>query len=414
MRCPRLRRLRRPAIALLLAPPMLWALALAAMPTAWLRDRLVDTLRRETGRPAAVARVRLRPLGGLRIEGLRLGAPEAPWLRVEALSMDLDLARLLAGRVEPSWLEARGLDLRLRRRADGTIELGDLLARPEGDETSSGTAGEAAPCPGPTLLAFRLADSRVRVIDEPGGTAVDLADLRGVGTWRRSRVTFERLEAASGGGRVELAGHVDRSGGWPTFEGQLRAEGVAPGGRAGALRFLAPLLEGVDSTGASLDLDVYLRGGGPDPSASLVGRGVIGLGPLDLGDSPAVATLGRLLGMPPKAGRGSIRGHFQVQSGRVHSDDLTIRAGRLPVTLAGSADFAGRLDYRVRTDAVLAPRAAGGRPLPVDLDDLVELRLVGTVAHPVLTADGVPLDGDAGRREQLIRIGRRARDRVFR
>ena len=393
---------------------MLWSLAVLAMPTAWVRDRLVATLRRETGRPVSIARVRLRPLGGLAIDELRLGPADAPWLRIDALSMDLDLLALCRGKVEPSLLEARGLDLRLRRRADGSLELGDLLASPAGVAPAAEIAEEAEPCPGPSLLAFRLTGSRVRVVDEPGETAIDIEGLRGSGTWRRSRVIFERVEGTSGGGRVELAGHVDRSGGSPTFEGQVRAVGVSLGGRAGALRFLAPILAGLDAEGAKLDLDVYLRGGGPDPLGALVGRGQLGLEPVALGGSPAVAALGRLLDVSGPGVQGSIRGHFQIQSGRVHADDLTIRAGRVPVTLAGGADFGGHLDYRVRSDAVLSPRAAGARHLPVDLDDLVELRLVGTVAHPVITADGVPLDGDAGRREQLLRIGRRARDRVFR
>src|SRR5205823_2057626 len=87
MKRPRWKRLRWLAL-LLLAPPALWGLVLAVIPTGWAKARLVAQLQQATGQPVRLGSLRMGPLGGVRLGNLEIGEPvlgDAPWLRVATL-----------------------------------------------------------------------------------------------------------------------------------------------------------------------------------------------------------------------------------------------------------------------------------------------------------------------------------------
>src|SRR5215213_11268567 len=128
-------------LALLLLPPLFWGLLLAITPTEWARSRIVARLSAATGRPIHLGALNIGPLGGVRLADLAIGAPGAdsdPWLKVASARINVSVLQLLAGQVEPSEIDVRGLVLRVLRRADGSLELADLLhPEPAGPERPS-------------------------------------------------------------------------------------------------------------------------------------------------------------------------------------------------------------------------------------------------------------------------------------
>ncbi|HEX8201060.1 MAG TPA: hypothetical protein VF590_11270, partial [Isosphaeraceae bacterium] len=252
MRGPRLR-LVRWLLGLVLVPPLLWAALLWVIPTGWAKALLVERLGRATGQAVALDDLRFRALGGVRLTGLRLGASAQdpdPWLRVESLRVDLNLAQLLMGRLRPREVEAAGLSLRIKRLRDGSLEFGDLLGGGAGAAPAAAprdvaaarspapvaaapapapVAADAAPGPGRDVLEFRLRDARVLVLDEPSATRLEFDGVEGRGTWEPGRAAIRELRGGLNGGAFELVARLDQGPDAPAFEGELRAEGVVLG-----------------------------------------------------------------------------------------------------------------------------------------------------------------------------------------
>ena len=139
MKRPGCLRRRWPWLGLLLAPALAWAVVLALVPTEWARDRLVDRLTKATGRSVRIGALRLGVLGDLRIQDIKIAEPNSatdPWLRVDEARIDVHLGQILCGNCEPNEIAVDGFSLRIWRKKDGTIEIGDLLrdrsGRPEG------------------------------------------------------------------------------------------------------------------------------------------------------------------------------------------------------------------------------------------------------------------------------------------
>ena len=436
------RRRRWPVVllGLLLLPPALWGLVLILVPTEWARTRLVHELAAATGQPVRLERVRLGLLGGVRLRGLEVGEAAVhggAWLQVSDLAVDLNLAQLLSGHLEPRDVEAAGVYLRIHRRADGRFEFGDLLATRHSPAAAAPPAEAPAPAParpGPAALAFRLRDARVVVQDEPTATKLDFNAVEAQGTWERDTVRLGKLSGVLNGGDFELAAAYELGSGH--FEGQARARKVALEVGMSALAYLVPVLAGMPAEAdGHLDLEVALRGQATDLLRTLAGRGTIALDPVKLDDSPLVAKLAGVVQLPADERVGSVRSDFTIGDGRVASDDLTLKVGDLPIVLAGWTDFGGRLDYRIRTEGLtdrLAQKARGlaGRLSPearallndvqADLKGVIALRVAGTLDHLVVTTDGLPLgraDDPARRaddRARLRALGRRLRDRILR
>lgn len=420
-------RLCRWAGLLLLAPPVLWTLGVSLMPTGWARTRLVAALERETAREVRLDDVRLGLFGGLHLRGLSVAEPrepDDPWLKADSITIDVNAAELLAGRLAPRRVEVQGVSLRVRRGADGNFEIGDLFRR----SPKAGPDPAAGRDPEPTDqgVALRLTDARVELIDEPTGTRLGFTDLEGRGTWRRHRTILHELRGRCNGGPVLLEAELERGSGSPMFEGELHARHVRVGEGMTALHYVAPVLSGASvGLDGQLDLNLYLRGQGStadELARSLTGRGAIRIDPIALDHSHVLAELGRVLTLPDGARVGSFGGTFDVARRRVTSKDLTLELAGLPIVLDGATSFDGAVDYRIRSEGLADSFSRELRSvledLPVRVDDVLDLRLRGTAGHYELTLDGLPVAGRDGRplsdKERLREAARRLRDRLIR
>lgn len=433
------RRVRFVILALLIAPPALWALVLTLVPTAWARNRVTEALAKAVGQPVQLADLQLGPLGGVQLLGLEISAPQAeatPWLKVASLSIDINLAQLVWGHLEPRVVEARGVDLRVHRFVDGRFEFSDLLQDDPNAPPTPPTTEPTHTEPGP--LTFRLAEATIRVIDDRSGTKLDFDDVQGHGTRQKGRVEVAELKGKLNGGPFELGATYDHVGGAPAFEGQFRAEDVALGVGMDALGYLVPVLSsrGTESLDGTLDLNLYLRGqgaGGAEIRQSLAGQGTIALDPIRLDSSRILSELSAVLPLPADRRGCSVHSQFAIKDGRVSTRDLTIQVARVPIMLTGWTSFDGQLDYQVKSEELSAraegltarlPAEARGflDDLPIKLNDLMNLRITGTFDRLALSVDGVPLTGRR-RGEPIVRpedraklrqSGRRLLDRILR
>lgn len=399
---------------LLLVPLSAWGLVVALAPTEWARVRVEAALVRSTRHPVRLGGLRLGLLGGVRLLNLEIGGgagpsrpDDGPWLRAREVRLDLGLLQLLAGRVEPSRCRAAGVELRVLRRADGRLEIAELLepdrqARPD---PRTGGRDEAAP----EGVALELAKARLLVLDEPTATRLELTEVEGRGTWEARAIEVEELTGRVNGGRLSLAARVDRAARASAFAGEVRVEGAGLDGALGLLGRLVPTLAEsarAERLGGRLDLDVRLRGGGPDAEAigrSLAGEGRIDLHDVALEESSLFAEVSRAFRVSPRDRVGSLRGEFVILERRVATRNLTLHLGPLPVRMAGWTDFEGRFDYLLRTDDLAARAASLARNLPPEyresladlpaaLDQVTQIRLQGGPRGVAVTADGVRMD----------------------
>jgi AsmA protein len=268
----------------------------------------------------------------------------------------------------------------------------------------------------------------VSVIDESSDTRLEFSDVELRGSWERRRAAIQEMKGRLNGGQFELAAQLDRVGASPSFEGHLRATGVDLGVGMRPLGYLVPVLAGPQAkVDGKLDLNLYVRGQGNSAELvrkTLVGQGSVAIDPIQFDGSRIVAELASLVALPPQGRVGSVRSQFAIGDGRISSDNLTLSIAEVPITMAGWTDFDGRIDYRIRQEGLSSKLSREARDLlgdlPIDLDDLVNLQVQGTLDALVVTMDGVPLGGgphpDIGRqadRKRLRELGRRLRDRVL-
>ena len=136
MTCPRIGRWLRRSALLVASLPVVWGLVLALMPTEWIRSRLVSRLSLSTSQEADLGEVRVGPLGGLHLRGLKIsetGHEHQPWLEVDHVVVIPRLGRLLAGQLEVETVQASGVNLRADRRQGGKYPFVSLL-REDGEK----------------------------------------------------------------------------------------------------------------------------------------------------------------------------------------------------------------------------------------------------------------------------------------
>lgn len=425
--CPRVRRLRRVVLGVFLLPPLLWAAVLAIVPTDCARQKIADRLGAATGRSVKLGKIRVGMLGGVHLGDLEIGAPrsgEDPWLTVKDSTLDVSLMQLVLGTIEPTEVEVVEARLRILRRADGSLELSDLI------ETIPAPSGRSETTPrAHSGLHVRVRNSTVLVVDEPSGTRLEFAEVEGQGSIRERLVSVTELRGFVNGGGVRFAAQLDRGGTALLFEGQIRARDVSLGEGTMALEYLVPVLAGADSSlGGKLSLDLYLRGRGDARAMlreSLVGHGSATLDPIQLEGSKFLTEIGSLVELPDDRRVGSVRSDVTIKGGRITTENLMIEVGKLPIALSGWTDFDGRVDYRLRPDRLADRLPERAKELLTDLtnevDELNGVTFRGTLDAPVVSLDGAASSGagvDASQRPEerpkLRRLGRRLRDRIRR
>jgi AsmA-like C-terminal region len=443
MKHPRLR-IKRSRLAWLLAPPALWALLVTAIPTEWARSRLVTRLSGVTGKSVRLERVRLGMFGGVRLENLEIGEADSlddPWLRVTNLRVNLHLLNILLGRCQPSKFQANQVSLRIHRRANGSFEFGNLLitlgphpsaSSEAGNEParSRGLKAEALATVDISPIEFTVHNGQLSLIDEPSRTRLEFTQIESRGSWDSQNAVIEQFRGQLNGGKIALVVQLDRSAESPAFEGQARAEGVALSDGMGVVGYLVPLMSQAPSSGNSrLDMNVYFRGQGStrkEIRQSLVGQGTVRLEPIQLDGSRAIAELASLFDLPSSVQVGSVSSQFMIGDGRVTSKQLTLNLGQIPFVLSGWTDFDGRLDYRIRSEGLTSKLSVEARSflaeLPIDLDDLLKLRIQGNLDDLAVTVNSPSRSSgsrddssrDASDRVRLRELGHRLRDRILR
>lgn len=420
------RRFRRAVLATVVLPPALWCLVLAVVPLERSRRCVAERLSQASGRPVEIGGLRVGFLGGVSLKDLRIGAPDSkddPWLKVGRASIDISLLQLLLGKIEPTRVDIDGLHLRALRRPDGELELSDFLA-PSGEERPRPQAPEQDRTGAGLELTLR--NGRISVIDEPTSTRLELIGIEGRASCDGHITVIEELRGTINGGPFDFSGQYARGGPTPTFEGRVHADNVSLRDDMRALAYLVPVfttnqpkLEG------RLSLDLYLTGEGNDRESfrrTLKGEGRVALDPIILDDSRLLAEFAQFVTLPPKGRVGAVRSKLAIRDGAIINDHLAIDVGALPVVLSGSTGFDGRINYRLRGDALTDRLPAKARnylaELEIDLNGLADVRVQGTVDDMVVRVNGrsVGKNGSSGTtsEEGLREIGRRIRERVRR
>jgi len=428
MKCRRFRRLMLVPIGIALLPVVVWSLIVVVAPTDWARVHLVSVLERTSGRSVGLESLSICLGGGVDLVNLKIGAPGGlgdPWLEAAKVHLDLSLSSLLFGKLDATDLEVEQARLRVLRRADGSLELADLV-RP----SKTGSGSTAAEASGPSNLQFRLNGAEVLIVDEPTRSRVTLERVNGEGLWEDGKNINASLNGYVNEGQFQLTGSLDRTPGRPSFEGQFRADAVGLDDGMSVLRYLVPVLAGASpKVSGVLNMEMYLRGDGDTCERlreTLLGHGQIAIDPIELEGTELLAEVERRITIPRKSRVASLNTDFSVRNGRVTTKRLALNMAKTPLVITGWTDFDGRLDYRMGLDG-LADRVPDRArrllaDLDVDLEGLSTLRLSGTVDDLTVTVSSQNPDASSavdrlleGRDKQRLKmIGQELRNKLLR
>jgi AsmA protein len=418
-------------VGILLLPLLLWLVVIGVAPTGWARRHVAAVLESRTGRTVGLEKLSVCPFGGIHLTNLEIGSPQGrndPWLKAADLRLDLGLLQILKGRLQPTRLEADGVQLRILRRQDGTVELADLL-RPVPEVQTGSIARRPDPSPA-DRVSIQVDHASITVVDEPTETRIHLEEVQGKGFCEGRRTVIDHLRGQLNGGSFHFAARLDRTAQALSLEAQFRADDVTLDQGMRVLRYVVPVLAGPPKAlSGRLHADLYLQGEGSTWETlcqSLVGQGVVALNPIDLDDGPLVAELSKLVELSNPRGIASIQSDFVVKDRRITTDHFKMMIARLPITMSGWTDFDGRIDYRMKVEGLTnrlpdrTRRLLGD--LNLDVGSLTSLTLRGTLNQMVVRINGVPLDGSLLResglrredRERLRLLGRQLRDRILR
>ena len=276
-----------------------------------------------------------------------------------------------------------------------------------------------------------LKNATITVIDEPSQTTLEFTGVEGRANWTSPHATIQKIQGTLNGGPFELTAQLDRGAKAPAFEGEIRAHDVAMSAGMGALGYVVPVLAGTPgSVDGKMMLDVYVRGQGSTREAlrkSLIGHGSLGLDTIRLDGSKLVADLSRVVEIPAQSRVGSVKTDFVLQDGRITTDDFTLNLANVPIVLSGWTDFDGNLNYRLKTESLTEKLPSKARnllsELDINLNDLADCKVKGTVDNLVVTVNGAPLNStkagkpDGARiddRQRMKELGRRLRDKFLR
>jgi AsmA protein len=203
----------------------------------------------------------------------------------------------------------------------------------------------------------------------------------------------------------------------PEFEGQIRTTGVGLGEGMGMLDYLVPVLAGTpDKRTGKLTMDLYFRGRGLSREAlkeSLTGQGDVRFESVDLSGSRFIAALSTLVDKPTTHHVGTIHSTIVIKEARILTDRLMLECGKDPAAeLAGWTDFDGRVEYRPRVEGLNERLQSKGQELlarlRIDVKDVPNIRMTGTLGHLVLTVNGKVVDD----KSRLRDVGQRLKERL--
>jgi AsmA protein len=416
-------------ILLLLVPLSLWLLMVLVAPTGWAKRHVVAALAKKSGRSVQLDDLRVCFTGGIELSGLKIGAPAAvgdPWLSARRVAIDVGPLDLFFGKFEPRTLFVEGARLRMLRRAEGSLEIADLVA-PASPAASRDTKPHRC---GLCKLNAKIRESQVEVIDQPTGTHLTFDDVEGEATLEEDNSRRVTLAGQMNQGPFQFTVHLDRSSGQPEFEGEFRSSDVVLDQGMSLLRYVVPVLAGARrQLRGRMDLDVYLRGRGSNVEQlrkSLIGHGNLALDQAELDKTPLLDALRRVMELPESDRSSSIHSDFVVQDGRIRTDHLTLSSGRSELLLSGWTALDGRLDYHVKLEGIpehlpeKAQKFLGG--LDLDLGSLTSLRLRGNVDQVEISYCGGTKDGrqvlerllGTEDRDRLRVLSRQVRDKLLR
>jgi AsmA-like C-terminal region len=424
-------RLRRCAVALcalfLLIPPLLWVAVVLIAPTDWAARHVMAALEAGTRRSVRLDRLSVRWLGGVRLTNFEIGAHshgDDPWLKARSVELDIGFLDLLVGKLRPRTVVASGVNLRVLRRADGTLELAEVIETAEQGSDHPHAARDAAP------TNVQIHGASLTIVDEPSHTRLLMQGVEGEAILEERKVSISNLRGVLNGGPCKIVGQLDRTGPEPKFEGRFQADDVVLDDGMNALRYAVPVLAGASlNLKGHLDADVSFQGRGGTGDAlsrSLAGHGMIAINPIDLDGAPLIAELSKIAEISQQGRIASIHSDFVIQDRRVTTDHFTLNVGRVPITFAGWTSFDGQLDYRINLKSLTdrlpdrARRLIG--ELNVDVGSVASLTLRGTVNQMVVQVNGVSLDRVPIKatglkredREKLRVLGRQFLDQIAR
>ncbi len=338
-------------VGLILIPPMLWLLVVAIAPTGWAKGKVVGILEYRSGRRVQLEGLSVRFLGGIRLTNLEIGSPRDlgnPWLKAAEVRLDIGPLQVARGNLRPSRVEVDGADLRVLRRADGSVELADLI-QPISIPTNRTIKWHSKSA---DHVAFQLRHTTVTVLDEPTQTRLNLQDVEGEGYSEGPRAVVDRLSGTLNGGTFRFAAQLDRTASALSLESQFRADDVNLDNGMNILSYVVPVLAGAPTAlQGRLNTDFYIQGQGPSWKAlcgSMAGHGVMALDPITLDGAPMVAEISKFADLSNGRRVGSIRTDFVLRDRRITTDHFTMNIAKLPITMSGWTDLDGRLDYQMK------------------------------------------------------------------
>ncbi len=378
-------------------PPLLWILVVLIAPTDSARRRVVSRLEARSGRRVALEGVSVGLFGGIHLKNLEIGSPHDtgdPWLKAADIHLDFGPWRMIKGQCRPSEVEVDGVAVRVLRRADGKVELADLV-RPVPSAGHGGPSASSEP-----RISVRVRNAEILVVDEPSRTRVKLEAVEGEGYGEGPLAVVEQLRGTMNGGAFRFAARIDRTSKALAFEAQLRAEDVALDEGMTVLRYVVPVLAGASSAvKGRLATDVYFAGRGPTWPLlfrGLAGHGEVALNPVELAGTPLVAEISRFADLKGARRLGSLHTDFVYKDRRISTDHFNMMLARVPITMSGWTDLDGRIDYEMKVEGLRERLPDNARrilgDLKVDLGSLTVLNLRGTIDRVAMQVNGLSID----------------------
>ncbi|MGP0069304.1 MAG: AsmA-like C-terminal region-containing protein [Isosphaeraceae bacterium] len=419
-------------VGLILTPPLLWILVVLIAPTGWAKGKVVAILESRSGRRVSLEGLSVRFLGGIRLTNLEIGSPKDlgnPWLKASDVRLDIGPLQIVRGNLRPTRVDVDGVDLRVLRRADGSVELADLI-QPISVPSNRLVSWRARPA---DHVDVQVRHTSMTVLDEPTRTHLHLRDVEGEGFSEGPRAVVKHLRGTLNGGTFQFAAQIDRTASALSLESQFLADDVNLDDEMNVLSYVVPVLAGAPAAvQGRLTTDFRIQGQGTTWASLcrfLSGRGAIALDPITLDGAPLVAELSKFADLPKSRRTGSIRTDFVYKDRRITTDHFTMTIARLPITMSGWTDLDGRLDYHMKIQGLndrlpdQARRILGD--LKVDVGSLTSLTLRGSLQQMVVQLNGVPIDRRVIRdirdiklnreeKDQLKLLGRQLRDKYLR